>query len=269
MEHALRTWPRLKAIIERACSILLLLDLDGTLSPIVERPELTKIGGKVATVLDDLLAHPRVTLGIISGRSIEDLKRLIPASLSKIILAGNHGLEISTPRGDFVHPVALGAKSILERIGEELGKKFLNFSGIILEDKGLTLGLHYRLAQSEQVPEIRRIFREATGPFIEDDKIRVTEGKKVLEVRPPTSWDKGKAVRWITQVLKAEQALPIYAGDDLTDEDVFKILKGRGISVYVGEPKNLSAAKYYLKSVEEVREFLRRLRSALSGGQEG
>ncbi|MFZ3062592.1 MAG: trehalose-phosphatase [Actinomycetota bacterium] len=269
MEHALGKWPKLKEIIKTASSILLLLDLDGTLSPIIERPELTKIDGSIAAALKDLLAHPKITLGIISGRSIENLRMLMPPSLGRIILAGNHGLEISIGGNHFVHPAALQSRSILRRTGEKLKKRFSDFSGVIVEDKGLTLSLHYRLAEPQRVPEIKNIFKEVTEPLVKDGRIRIRKCKKVLEVRPPVSWDKGKAVEWIAQVLKVSNALPIYAGDDATDEDVFRILKGRGISIYVGRPRGSSAAKYYLENVEQVRAFLRRLRSALSNGQEG
>lgn len=264
MEHALGKWPKLESSIKKADSILLLLDLDGTLSPIVERPELVKMGETAVSVLEDFLANPKITVGIVSGRSIKDLKRLIPSSLKGIILAGNHGLEIAISDNYFVHSVALQTRPVLGRISKELKKEFQNFPGTLLEDKGLTLSVHYRLVEPERVVMAKSIFRKVTEPFVKDGKIRVSEGKKVLEVNPPVSWDKGKALNWIVETLKLSAALPIYAGDDQTDENAFQMLKDRGISIYVGRPTELSQAKYYLEDVQEIEELLRRLRGALS-----
>lgn len=253
----------MKRIIEKGDSILILLDLDGTLSPIVERPELVKMSEMAVSILEDLLASPKITVGIVSGRSIKDLKRLIPASLKGIILAGNHGLEIAINDNYFVHPVALKTRPVLGRIGKELRREFLDFSGILLENKGLGLSVHYRLVEPEQVVMVKSIFRKVTEPFVKGGKIKVSEGKKVLEVRPSVSWDKGEAVKWIAKRLKAEDALPIYAGDDQTDEDAFEILKEEGVPIYVGKRRHSSKAKYYLKDVEEVWQFLKKIKECI------
>ena len=87
-------------------------------------------------------------------------------------------------------------------------------------------------------------------------------GKKVLEIRPPLAWDKGKAALWLLR--KQELAygrgnvVPVYIGDDSTDEDAFEALKGRGVTVFVGPPR-LSAAQYYLKQTQEVTELMKRI----------
>jgi trehalose-phosphatase len=82
----------------------------------------------------------------------------------------------------------------------------------------------------------------------------------VLEVRPPVDWDKGKVVMWLLArqqfASEGKQVLPVYIGDDLTDEDAFKAIKNKGITIFVGEPK-VSHAQYYLKNVNEVAEFIK------------
>ncbi|MGE5197395.1 MAG: trehalose-phosphatase, partial [Deltaproteobacteria bacterium] len=140
--------------------------------------------------------------------------------------------------------------------------KITSISGAFMEDKGLSLSLHYRLADKKQIPLVKTIFHETVIVPLVRDKIAIRSGKMVLEVRPPVAWDKGRVVLWLLArqrfAVKDSEVLPVYIGDDVSDEDAFKALENKGLTVFVGAPK-ASSARYYLKDSGEVVEFLRRL----------
>ena len=101
------------------------------------------------------------------------------------------------------------------------------------------------------------------NPYIKHKRIKVTHGKKVLEIRPPVRWDKGSLAGYLLRIKKskARKTLPIYIGDDKTDESAFKVLRKKGITVFVGRPNAASNAEYYVKNTKEVFRFLRFLDS--------
>lgn len=111
----------------------------------------------------------------------------------------------------------------------------------------------------KQIPFLEDVFHEITTFYLARNKIRIKRGKMVLEIRPPVEWDKGKVVLWLLGrqkfVLQDKSFIPIYIGDDTTDEDAFDVLKDKGLTIFVGEPK-VSSAQYYLKNTDEVKEFL-------------
>jgi trehalose 6-phosphate phosphatase len=169
-------------------------------------------------------------------------------------------LEIEGPKIKFESQLSPRIKSIIRRIYEDAVSKLSKIKGVLIEDKGLTISVHYRLVDKKDIQEFLSIFAEITDPYIVRDKIRINSGKKVYEIRPPVMWDKGKIVLWLLArqhfFLEKDKILPIYIGDDVTDEDAFKVLKKKGLTVFVGEQGN-SEAQYYLKTTEEVTEFLR------------
>jgi trehalose 6-phosphate phosphatase len=259
MKNLFRHWDNLQKELSGKY-IMLFLDYDGTLTPIVDRPEKASIAKEVKDLLGKLSKSPRCKLAIISGRALKDIKNII--GLKEIIYSGNHGLEIEGPKIKFEPLVSPGYKMILEHIKNDLRQKISSIRGAFVEDKGLSLSLHYRLVDKKQIPQIKTIFHEITILYLVRNKIKIKAGKMVLEVRPPAEWDKGKVVLWLLtrQVFATQKGriLPIYIGDDATDEDAFKALKNRGLTVFVGEPKQ-SYAKYYLKNTKEVIDFLRRI----------
>jgi trehalose-phosphatase len=244
--------------------VVLLLDYDGTLTPIVETPDRARISKQIKQLLKALSMNPRCTLAIISGRCLKDIKKKV--GLRSIIYSGNHGLEIQGPDIRFEAPVAPGYKTILQKIKSELKQILFPVKGILLEDKGLCLSLHYRLTDKKEVPFVRETFYQVVLPYLRLGKIKTETGKKVLEVRPAVEWSKGKAVLWLLSKrksrLRGRPILPIYIGDDITDEDAFKALKNKGLTIFVGKPKR-SHAKYYLKNTRDVSRFLIRLNAIL------
>ena len=263
MPHLLNVWPNLESRIAAAPRVLLLSDYDGTLSPIVSRPELAVLPPETLNAVAGLAAHPRFRVGIVSGRGLSDLRERV--DLPGIIYAGNHGLEIAFPDGcsldgAFTHPRAAPLRPVLQSAAEGLRERLGVHPGIIVEDKGLTLSVHYRQSPPESVTEIRRAFEEVVSAAPPED-IRVTHGKMVLEVRPNIDWGKGRAIEKILETT-GEDALPIFFGDDLTDEDGFEVVQGiGGIAVFVGAARLPTRAAYRVDSPGEVAETLRLLLS--------
>lgn len=245
--------------------IPLLLDYDGTLAPIVESPALATLSKENKDLLRRLSKEPNCSLAIISGRSLEDIKSTV--GLRGVFYAGNHGLEIEGPKIKFESQVSLRLKSVIRNIAEELPKRLARIKGVLVEDKGLTLSIHYRLVDKEDLPAFENIIFEVTSLYTVRDKIKVDSGKRVYEIKPPVKWDKGKAVLWLLAkqqfILGAKKVLPVYIGDDITDEDAFKALKRKALTVFVGEPGN-SKADYYLQNTEEVIQFLRLILDLIS-----
>jgi trehalose-phosphatase len=256
-------WPKVSGQIEKAASILLLIDFDGTLTPIVERPELAEIPKKTRVVLQELARLGRYTVGVISGRALDDLRRKI--EVDGIIYAGNHGFEIEGPGLHYVNPIIDELEPVFEVVKRLLISTLGAIKGILIEDKGITLSIHYRQVDKAKVKEVNKLVESALDSITSRGLIKVTSGKKVYEIKPAVNWDKGKAIRFLMKKYgkggRKSGLLPIYLGDDAADEDAFKIIKkyGQGITVHVGEPYLNSTANYFLWSPEEVFLFLSQL----------
>jgi len=237
--------------------ILLCLDYDGTLVPICKDPSLAKLSPETRKLLIDLSQNPCISIGIISGRPLSEVKDLI--GIEGIIYAGNHGFEISYKEHCWVHPEAERTKPLLKNVVKKLKVQLNTIDGILIEDKGLTLSVHYRNVAGRPAKDIKKIIQNIIGPYHET--LRITSGKKVYEVRPNINWDKGKAVIKMKHLLNLrEEILKIYIGDDRTDEDAFKVLREDDISIVVGY-KKYSKARYFCRSSKEVILFLRCLKS--------
>lgn len=241
--------------------LLLFLDYDGTLTPIVSKPHLAKLTQTRRTLLKKISRNPDIIMTVVSGRQLSNLKKLV--RLSGIYYAGNHGFEMIGPKTRTIHPKAKAAIPDLRKIKAELKNKLKGIKGILVEDKILTLSLHYRLVRSSQVSKVSRSFKQVVNPYLKKKKVRITSGKKVFEVRPNIKWDKGRAVLWFLKKLgQGKETFPVYIGDDTTDEDAFKALRQKGITIRVGKQKG-SAAKHWVKDVDQVYKLLRILALAI------
>jgi trehalose 6-phosphate phosphatase len=235
----------------------LFLDYDGTLTPIVNKPQLAKLSKTRQKALQKLAKYKDISVAIVSGRKLANLKKMVP--IKQFFFAGNHGFEIQGPKLHFTHPKAKAAKPILKQIKSKLTKGLKGIKGIIIEDKSLTLSLHFRLAAKKDQNQIKKIFNTIIAPYKKKKKIRITSGKKVFEVRPNIDWHKGKAVLWLlNKFAKNKKVIPVYIGDDVTDEDAFIALKKRGITIRVGKSK-ASCAQENLKDVKAVYKFIESL----------
>lgn len=237
--------------------LMVFLDYDGTLTPIVARPELAMLGADMRTVVDGLSqVYPTA---VISGRALDDLKQAV--DLERPYYAGNHGLEIEGPPGSGVR--RMQGETLLPRLAavrDALEASLVGIAGILVEDKHLSLSVHVRNVDPAQVPEVEQAVEAALVGA--PDLVR-RDGKKVFEIRPAVDWDKGRAVLWLLQTLGLdhEAAAALYVGDDLTDEDAFRALRdsGRGFGVIVLETPRETAASYVLRGVDETRDFLQQL----------
>lgn len=245
--------------LRRRRTLVLLSDLDGTLTPIRDRPQAVRLSARAGRILARLARHPRCRVGIVSGRSLAALKRLV--RIPGAAYAGCHGLELAWRGVRFRHPGAVALAPLLRRIAGELLRRTSRLSGVLVEPKGLTVGLHYRLASPRDVPALRRIIDEilASAPALE-----LLAGKKVLELRPHVAWGKGQAVQLLRSLLAGSlrrRALTIYLGDDATDEEVFRALRGKAICVAVGRRRTRAA--YRLSGSAAVERLLASLAETL------
>jgi len=262
MEHLFNRWDKLKAVFKES-RLCLFLDYDGTLSPIAKAPHKAVIPYAVKSLLKKLSRKPGCMVAIISGRSLVDVKKRV--GVKGIIYSGNHGLEVEGPKIRYKPVVPARYRKALVKIKEGLKEKLKGIKGVIIEDKWLSLALHFRQVKKRDVNLIKTVFREATIIPSVVKEIKVRAGKKVLEAGFPVEWDKGKITLWLLSRQKfsagGKEVAAVYIGDDTTDEDAFKALRKGGITVFVGEKKP-SYAKYYLNNSKEVYKFLKRLLSA-------
>jgi trehalose-phosphatase len=135
---------------------------------------------------------------------------------------------------------------------------------ILIEEKGPILSVHYRNVPQKFFDQIPQVLEEELQQW--KDRWKMATGKMVLEIRPKIDFSKGDAVREILKTFPSQGLLPIYLGDDQTDEDAFRVLKGQGISVFIGMGKLSSGADFFLKGPDEVQEFLFRCQEARRAG---
>ncbi|MBI3995557.1 MAG: trehalose-phosphatase [Nitrospirae bacterium] len=233
----------------------LFLDFDGTLAPIAPRPEQAWLPLKTLRLLKSL--SRRVPVVIVSGRSLRDIRFRV--GLEGIIYAGNHGLEIAGCGlrhriGDAIH-----WRRFLKAVAEQLRKDLSGLHGILFEDKGSTLSVHYRLTRGAVRRKAARLFSGRMGPLQRRGRVRITRGKAVWEIRPPVEWDKGRAVAWIMRQPKFRGRWPIYIGDDETDQDAFRMIRRIGVGIAVGPRNQKGSAHFVLRDPGEVYRFLRRV----------
>lgn len=254
MQYLFNSWDSIRKKLKQAVQILLCSDFDGTLTPIRPRPADVILCADMRLLLHNLSKHNSFIVGVISGRELKDLKRMV--AVKGLIYAGNHGFEIFHNKKHFIYPAARKFIPVISGIARKLKSKVSFFPQAILEQKRLSLSLHYRLVEIGRLPQLRTVFFQIVKPYLVARKVKLTYGKKVWEIRPPIEWDKGKALLWLAQGLKRKKMLAIYLGDDLTDEDGFRsVNKIGGISILVGRRRN-SRARYYLRSTKDAQKFL-------------
>jgi trehalose-phosphatase len=262
VKHLFEDWKNIHTWIKQAKNLFLFLDYDGTLTPIVSRPELAICPPEVKRHLERLRDLPGVYLAIISGRSLDDVREKV--GISNIIYVGNHGLEIENPAGRHKKILASARKGELERITQHLQNSLKEIPGILFEEKGVILSVHYRNVPQQFSTKVLQVVEAELQQW--RDRWRMASGKMVLEIRPKIDFNKGTAVREILKSFPSQGLLPIYLGDDQTDVDGFRVLKGRGISVFVGPDVFPSRADFFLKNSDEVQEFLFRCQKIRAAG---
>ena len=239
--------------------LAIFLDYDGTLTPIVARPELAELSDSTREVLRELARY--LPVAILSGRDLNDLCERV--RIDNIVYAGSHGFDISGPSG--LHKqVVPRFVPILDAAEKELQKELAGISGAVLERKRFSIAAHYRNVKEGEVSKIERAVNEVATRY---PKLRKIDNKKVYELQPDVDWNKGKAVIWLLERLNRAEAFSIHIGDDLTDEDAFRAVRQSGVGIIVSEQPQSTAARYALKNSAEVERFLHELVARLPGSR--
>ena len=237
------------------------LDYDGTLTPIVSRPELAVLSEPMRRTLKELAAV--CTVAVVSGRDRADVEKLV--DLDGLVYAGSHGYDIAGPEGlkkELEEAKAL--LPLLDEVQRRLDDALSRIRGALVERKRFSVAVHYRNVAPTEVADVQAAVDAALGGR---EGLRKRGGKKVYELQPDLDWDKGAAVRWLLGALDLDgpDVLPFYAGDDLTDEDAFRALAGRGIGIVVDAGDRNTHAAYRLADTGEVRRFLEALAGLVGG----
>lgn len=248
--HLLKNLERLKEIMGGQ-RISLFLDYDGTLTPIVARPERALLSCQMREILKNLSrAYPTA---IVSGRALADVRQRV--GIPELTYAGNHGTEIWSADYTMVFDAGGAYKKDLEKLVPELETLVRAHRGVIMEHKGQSITMHYRLLDTRSA----RVFAEQYAKVVEKaaakGAVRLANSKKAFEIRPNADWNKGSAVNWLLQRRPFRSTFPIYIGDDETDKDGYRAITGRGISVHVGS--EIKEADYYLVAQTEIKTLLK------------
>ncbi|MGH3870815.1 MAG: trehalose-phosphatase [Pseudonocardiaceae bacterium] len=235
------------------------LDYDGTLTPIVDRPEDAVISDSMRQAVRRLAQ--RCTVCVVSGRDRPVVARLM--GIDDLVVAGSHGFDIGDHRAGVVHDAAAGFEDLLSTVTDRLRKEVGSIQGVAIETKRCSVAVHYRLVAPSQRPVVDAVVNMLLAGYPDD--LKVTPGKMVYEIQPRVDWDKGKAVAYLLHTMRvdADEVVPLYLGDDITDEDAFRVLHDRaGVGVVVadqGEVGRVTAADFMLDSIGEVERFLNAL----------
>jgi alpha,alpha-trehalase len=229
------------------------LDYDGTLAGIAPSPEEAVLADASRAVL--LRLAGRWPVAIVSGRDRADVEQMV--GVDGLYYAGSHGFDISGPDG-FTEQRGGEYRAGLEAAADEMEAAVTSLEGVWVERKLAAVAVHFRQGGPGSEAAVGEAARAVAARHPD---LRVAGGKKIVELRPNIDWDKGKAVLWLLETLDLAQddIIPVYVGDDETDEDAFRAIADRGIGVVVGEEHRPTRARYALADPDEVRNFLDRL----------
>ncbi len=233
--------------------LLLFTDFDGTLTPIAQRPELAALSDEMKDVFYQLKQFCSIV--VVSGRGLSDLEEKV--AINGLYYAGNHGFEIVGPE-HFATKFEIGQEylDVIRVTYEQLAEDLAGIENCIIENKHFSISIHYRLVAEQEVPLIEQIVQNYT---LQNPKLAMHYGKKVFEIRPNIDWNKGKALEYIFDKLKEDNCdyLPIYIGDDITDEDAFLAVKNIGHGILVSEHPKISYATYRITNPKKTYELLK------------
>lgn len=233
--------------------IVVFLDYDGTLTPIVERPEDAHLSPAMRTVIK-ALAH-RLTVAVVSGRGLADVRERV--GLDSLYYAGSHGFEISGPGGlRETYGPAQAFLADLDQAERVLSECLAGIPGAQVERKRFAIAVHDRRVRDTEIPRVAAIVHTVQ---LQHPDLCQTGGKRVHELRPNLDWNKGTALFWLLEAmgLARDAVLPLYIGDDVTDEDAFVAIQDTGVGILVTErAPSHTAAHYTLADTKAVRVFL-------------
>ncbi|CAK7348731.1 unnamed protein product [Dovyalis caffra] len=263
-------------ILAEGKSLVVFLDYDGTLSPIVNDPDQAFMSEKMRSAVQEV-ANVFPT-AIVSGRSLDKVKEFV--QIQNVTYAGSHGMDILTPTGSLKYDPKHQNKAVdeegkdviyfqpakdflpkIQELSKVLEEKIKTIDGAKVEDNKFCLSVHFRRVNIEEVGILKEMVESIVQGYPE---FRITKGKKVMEIRPRIDWDKGRALQYLIEYLgfnDSDDLLPLYIGDDKTDEDAFQAIKdiGRGYPIIVSSIPKETKALYSVNDTDEVMSFLKKL----------
>ncbi|WP_106849930.1 trehalose-phosphatase [Blastococcus sp. Marseille-P5729] len=246
-------------------------DYDGVLTPIVDRPEDAVITPQMGASVRRLSTACSVC--IVSGRDREVVQELM--GVDDLVVAGSHGFDIWSPSAGAIEMRMGGEhKELIEQARDQVTEELSGIDGVLIEPKLTSVAVHYRLVSPQEQKTVTDCVERILAAH--PDSLKVTPGKMVLEIQPKVEWDKGRAVLYLMERLGLDgpDVVPVYLGDDITDEHAFSALRGRGIGIFVGTADDPEVADRHsdatlrLDSPDEVQRFFDRLASELIDGDD-
>lgn len=252
MEYFFNCQNKISKSLGKSKKVVLMFDFDGTLSAIAPTPQQAFIKKSTKNLLRDLIDNYYVA--VISGRTLKDVKSKV--GLHDLIYAGSHGAEWQI--GNIKKGIKISKKDFdfLNNFKKEIKLFLKKYKGSFVENKLSGFVVHYRLINKKYENKFLQELEEIIFAIRKDKRFLVVGGKKVIEIRQNNKQNKGTFVKFLLNFLKSKNQgnlIPLYIGDDITDEDVFRVLKN-GITVRV-EKKKDSFAKYFIKT-NEIDRFL-------------
>lgn len=246
--------------------IVMFLDYDGTLSPIVDDPDRAFMSDSMRAAVRDVARY--FPTAIVSGRCRDKVYSFV--RLAELYYAGSHGMDIKGPakgpkyrRGKkaVLFQPAREFLPMIDEVYRALVEKTKSTPGAKVENNKFCVSVHFRCVDEKSWNALAEKVRSVLKEY---PKLRLTQGRKVLEIRPTIKWDKGKALEFLLESLgfaNCSDVLPVYIGDDRTDEDAFKVLRerGQGFGILVSKTPKDTNASYSLQEPSEVMDFLHRL----------
>ncbi|KAG6705543.1 hypothetical protein I3842_07G183900 [Carya illinoinensis] len=247
--------------------IVMFLDYDGTLSPIVEDPDQAFMSmEQMREAVRDVARY--FPTAIVSGRCRDKVYNFV--RLEELFYAGSHGMDIKGPskhpksdkgNQELIFEAASEFLTMIDEVYKALINEISSIPGAKVENNKFCLAVHFRCVDEKRWAALAKQVRVVISVY---PKLKLTQGRKVLEIRPTVKWDKGKALEFLLESLgyaNSNDVLPIYIGDDQTDEDAFKVLRhnGKGFGILVSRVAKETNASYSLQEPSEVKEFLRLL----------
>lgn len=242
-------WTQIKEQLHSRPRVLLACDFDGTVAPIVAHPDEARLLDGLRALLRQLSQNGGVTLAMVSGRALEDVRERV--GIEGIFYCGNHGLEIEGPGITWSSADAHAHRPEMADALAVLRRQSAGIEGVIVEDKGLTASIHWRLVPDEN----RDALREMVDAAVQSHPgLRLAYGKAVWEIRPRVDWNKGAAVRHLLKRCALTTADAICLGDDDTDESAFRAVPD-GVTLRVGASAS-TTARFLLNDVSDTAAFL-------------
>ena len=245
---------KIKEKLKSGKKLLLMLDFDGTISPIVPTPELAYLPAETRAYLKKINKFFPVI--IISGRSLDVVRKKV--GVEDFVYAGSHGLEWLIGEKIKCKKVSKHIIKDLEKIEEDFKILAFKYPKLIIEKKLFSVALHYRFVSTQKLSNFKKDLKSLLKNVSENHNLKLFWDKKTVDIVPQLNWNKGSVVNLIQKHFKKKfkkEIFSIYIGDSKTDEDAFRVIGEKGITIRVGK-SNKSSAQYYLKNQEQVVKFL-------------